>query len=994
MTPRDRRSGAANSALLSAALASTLFMAGIAAPAHGAAPSNRAAGAEQAVPSNRAYIVQLAERPVTAYDGGIAGYAATRPAKGQKIDPNDAKVVRYMAYLAARHDSLLAGAGGGRKLYSYGVVFNGFAADLSPAQAAALAKTPGVLTVEKDVAHRMATSVTPSFLGLTGPSGFWSRTGATGEGVIIGVVDSGIWPEHPSFSDRTDSNGNASKDGKLAYQQIPGWHGRCVPGEAFHASHCNQKLIGARWFNAARGGNAGIDALSPEDFNSARDFDSHGTHVAAIAAGNANVAVTGAPTTAESLAARVSGIAPRARIAVYKATWDGWLFLGDILAAIDQAVADGVDVINYSAGSTGDRNFANATNQAFLRAAEAGVFVSAAAGNDGPVDSLIANIAPWVTTVAAGTHNREARGTLTTGNGLVFNGRAAPGFLPSKPLINATAAGLPGADPAALAHCFGAADGVVVLDPAKVAGKIVVCDRGESDRVNKSLAVKQAGGAGMVLLNTDGSTAKADLHSVPTVNLSESDRAAVKAYAATFGASAAILGELDFNAPAPFTAFFSSRGPLIAGGGDLLKPDIMAPGLEVLAAVPPDPRDNASFLVLSGTSMATPHIAGIAALFKQLHPSWSPMAIKSALMTSASDVLDATTEAGRIFRQGAGHVRPNLAINPGVVFDAGISDWLGFLCGVGNRNAADCAALRIDPSDLNLASIAIGDMAGIQTVRRRLTNVSGNPASFNATLSGLSGFSAVVNPSSLSLAAGQTQEVAITFTRTSASFNEYDGGQLSWSDGQRTARIPVVLRPIALAAPAEVTGSYGVKFGYSGAFTAVGRGLVPSAVTSGTVADDPSDGPCNLSTPNAVQTLVTVPAGTTVARFALFDADVKPGSDLDLCVFRTGTPVGESLSATSTETVSLVDPAPGSYTVVVQGWSVAGTTLFKLHTWLLGSAPAGNMTVTAPAAAVQGQAGPIGIATTGLDAGKRYLGSVAYGGAPGLPAPTIVRIDR
>ena len=993
MTERSRKSEPAISTLALAALAGTLLLAGIALPAHGASPSSQPAGAGQGVPSNSAYIVQLAELPVTAYTGGIAGYAATKPAKGQKINPNDASVVRYMAYLTARHDTLLAGAGGGRKLYSYGVVFNGFAADLSPAQAAALAKIPGVLMVEKDQAHRMATSVTPSFLGLTGPSGFWNRTGATGEGVIIGVIDSGIWPEHTSFSDRTDSNGNASKDGKLAYQQIPGWHGRCVPGEAFNASHCNQKLIGARYFNAAQGGNAGIDSLVPAEFNSARDFDSHGTHVAGIAAGNANVAVTGAPTTAESLTASVSGIAPRARIAVYKAFWGGWGFLGDILAAIDHAVADGVDVINYSAGSTADRNFANATNRAFLRAAEVGVFVSAAAGNDGPADSLIANIAPWITTVAAGTHNREARGTLTTGHGLVFKGRSAPGSLAAKPLINATAAGLPGADPAALSNCFGAADGVVVLDPAKVAGKIVVCDRGASIRVNKSLAVRQAGGAGMVLLNTDRSTAKADLHSVPTVNLLESDRVAVKAYAATLGASAAILGELDFNAPAPYTAFFSSRGPLVPGGGDILKPDLMAPGLDILAAVPPDPRDNAIFLVQSGTSMSTPHIAGIAALFKQLHPSWSPMAIKSALMTSASDVLDVTTEAGRIFRQGAGHVRPNLAINPGVVFDSGIDDWLGFLCGVGNRNAPDCATLRIDPSDLNLASIAIGDMAGIQTVKRRLTNVSGNPATFHATLSGLSGFSAVVNPSALSLAAGQTKEVAITFTRTSASFNEFDGGQLSWSDGQRTARIPVVLRPIALAAPAEVTASYAVKFGYSGAFTAVGRGLVPSAVTNGTVTDDPSDGACSLNTPNAVLTTVTVPAGTTHARFALFDADVKPGSDLDLCVFHIGTKVGESLTATATETVNLVDPAPGVYTVVVQGWGVVGSSPFKLHSWLLGNAAAANMVVTAPAAASIGQSGAITLSTSGLTPGTRYLGAVAYSGTPGLATATLVRID-
>ena len=180
-----------------------------------------------------------------------------------------------------------------------------------------------------------------------------------------------------------------------------------------------------------------------------------------------------------------------------------------------------------------------------------------------------------------------------------------------------------------------------MLDPAKVAGKIVVCDRGVTARVNKSLAVQEAGGVGMILVNTSVNSLNADFHFVPTVHLQSTDRAAVKAYAATAGATATInQATIIYNAPAPFTASFSSRGPLAAGGGDLLKPDVIAPGQDILAAVAPPGNAGRDFNLYSGTSMSSPHVAGLAALLKDLHPDWTPMMIKSALMTTGYDVLD------------------------------------------------------------------------------------------------------------------------------------------------------------------------------------------------------------------------------------------------------------------------------------------------------------------------------------------------------------------
>jgi subtilisin family serine protease len=939
---------------------------------------------------NHAYIVQLADAPVTAYSGGIKGLQATKPRKGQKIDPNSPAVVNYMAYLTAKHDSLIRGVGAARKLYSYGYVFNGFAADLTDDQAQKLAAAKGVLAVTKDEARAMDTSSTPAFLGLSGDNGFWATTGAKGEGVIIGMVDSGIWPESDSFTDRVGTNGNATKDGKLDYQQLPGWHGKCTPGDAFSGDNCNQKLIGARYYNAGWGGNAGVVQLFPYEFNSPRDWGGHGTHTSSTAGGNSGVTITGpaAPF------GKASGMAPRARIATYKVCWSttelgGGCFNSDSVAAIDQAVADGVDVINFSIGGT-QTNFRDPVEIAFMYAADAGVFVSTSAGNDGPTTSTVAHPGPWLTTVAAGTHNRSTTATLTQGNGAVFTGASLSPAQVSAPMIDSTAAGLPGADPTMVALCYAAVDngGTPVLDPAKVAGKIVVCDRGVTARVNKSLAVAEAGGVGMVLVNTSPNTLNADYHSVPTVHLADTDRAAVKAYVAAANPTGTVSkAAINLDVPAPFTASFSSRGPLRAGAGDLLKPDIIAPGQDIVAAVAPPGNSGRSFDLYSGTSMSSPHITGIAALFKQLHPDWSPMMIKSALMTSATDVLDGpNTNPLVIFRQGAGHVKPIAAADPGLVFDSNMVDWLGFLCGTG-LPVSFCTSAGVpvlDPVNMNVASISMGSVAGVKTVTRRVTNVGNTNATYTPSVSGMAGFNVSVSPATLNIAPGQTKSFTVTFTRTTAPLLAYAGGQLTLSDGTHNVRVPMVARPVALGAPAQVSGSYTVNFGYDGPFTAAPRGLVAATKSPGTVA-----------TNGAVDFNIAVPAGTTYARFSLFDADVNlAGTDLDLEVYLNGTLVGSSGGPTAAEEVSFSNPPAGTYTVRVIGFAVPATNVnFNLYSWALGSTSAGNMTVSAPATATTGGTGTVTISTSGLAAGTKYLGSVVYGGTTNLPSPTIVRID-
>ena len=552
------------------------------------------------------------------------------------------------------------------------------------------------------------------------------------------------------------------------------------------------------------------------------------------------------------------------------------------------------------------------------------------------------------------------------------------------------------------------------MDPAKVAGKIVVCDRGVNARVNKSLAVQQAGGVGMILVNTSLNSLNADFHFVPTVHLQNTDRTAVKNYAATVGPTATInQATIVFNAPAPFTASFSSRGPQLAGLGDLLKPDVIAPGQDILAAVSPS-INGRDFDVLSGTSMSTPHVAGVAALLKQLYPTWSPMMIKSALMTTGTDVLDGpNTNPLVIFRQGAGHIRPNSAADPGLVFDHGFNDWLAFLCGTSDRPAvgdSNCTALQglgysLNPSDLNVASLAIGDLPGSETLTRKVTNVTNATATYTSSVSGMTGVTAVVNPSSLTLAPGETKSFTVAFTRTGATLNAYStasSGQLTWTQtgGPHVVRIPIVTRPILFAAPAQVSGTggdinYSVKFGYTGTFAATGRGLVPATTFAGSVADDPTD---NFvpGGPGTVSFDVVVPSGTTHARFSLFNEFVSGPDDLDLYVFRvsTNTLVGSSGGGTAAEEVNLLNPVADTYRVWVHGFAVnPSPATFTLFTWVLGSSAAGNMTVNAPTSATIGATGNIQLQFSGLAPATKYLGSVAYSGVAGLPNPTIVRVD-
>jgi hypothetical protein len=953
------------------------------------------------------YVVQLVQAPVATYGGGTPGYAATKPAKGKKMDEGSSAAQSYAGYLNAKHSSALEQVGGADKVYDYTAVFNGFAAQLTDEQASKLELLKDVVVVEKaenvSVDATATTGSSDAFLHLSDNGGLWDSLGGVskgglnsgaGEDVVFGDVDGGYWPENPAFSDRKvdGSNGNNYP------HKVTGFSGICQEGEAFPASTCNGKVIAARYFVAGMG----AANLPDYEYLSPRDYGGHGSHTASTAAGNYGVSATGDAAGFGT----VSGIAPRARIAVYKACWvlpnaaSGSCNSADTTAAINQAAIDGVDVINYSISGT-TTAFTNSVEVSFLNAAAANVFVTASAGNENTPTSgpTVAHPSPWIMTTAAGTHNRDGQGTLTI-DGVVYNGSSSAAQAVTGSLITGAEAKTATASVTDATLCV-----IGALDPAKAAGKIVLCDRGVNARIDKSLAVKTAGGIGMVMVNPSANSINADLHFVPTIHLNSDAYVAVHTAADAHKTATISQGTIVFNAPAPFTASFSSRGPLAAGGGDILKPDIIAPGQDILAAVAPPGNHGRDFDLYSGTSMSSPHIAGVALLLKQAHPDWSPMMIKSAMMTTAYQANDYSP-----FNWGAGHVDPNKAVDPGLVYDSNLTDWLAFLKG---QKLYTGPGATLDASDLNSASIAIGDMAGSQAVPRTVTSVGSASETYTFSYSGLAGLSVVPSASSFTIAPGASSTYNVTFTRTTAPLNAYVSGFIVWTGSKgHVVKQVVAIQPVKFAAPVEVTASgtsgslnLNAKSGYTGNLAYSISGLQAAVATTQHVGGDPS---CNFNTANpdamvaagyATVTTFVTPPGASYIRFQTFASDAGAAAhDLDLFAYRATPAAGAPfvLAATSggpdqnevVNSTSVGGLAAGAkWRVYVHGCSVdAGGADATLFAWGL-TAAASNPFSAVPAsqAVTIGQVVPGTLSWAGLPAGNRYLGRVIYVD-PGLPA--------
>ncbi|CAH9082348.1 unnamed protein product [Cuscuta europaea] len=763
------------------------------------------------------YIVTLKQASTSLIDplfsselsGGGASIKSNRLIKPSNVSSRWS----HASHTFRMHNSLLSKVFKGEKymkLYSYHYLINGFAVLVTPRQADRLSRRREVSNVVLDFSVRTATTYTPQFLGL--PNGAWAQEGGhvtAGEGVVIGFVDTGIDPTHPSFSDNTPEN---------PYPVPDHFSGICEVTRDFPSGSCNRKLVGARHF-AASAITRGIFNAT-QDYASPFDGDGHGTHTASIAAGNHGIPVV----VAGQNFGNASGMAPRAHIAVYKSLYKSFGgFAADVVAAIDQAAQDGVDIISLSITPNrrppGIATFFNPIDMALLSAVKVGIFVVQAAGNTGPSPKSISSFSPWIFTVGASTHDRIYTNSILLGNNLtIFGVGLAPGTNPNTmyTLVSAVDAlnDTRASDDMYMSECQDYSN----LNQTLVQGNLLICSYSIRfvlglSTIKQALETASNLSAAGVVFYMDPFVIGFQLNPVPMrlpgiiIPSTNDSKIFLKYYNSSllrdeitnnivkFGAVASISGGIiaNFSLSAPKVMFYSARGPDPEDNSltdaEILKPNVVAPGNSIWAAWSSGGTDSAEFLgenfaMMSGTSMAAPHVAGLAALIKQKFPSFTPAAIGSALSTSASvyDKSGGPIQAQRAysnpdsnqspatpFDMGSGFVNATAALDPGLIFYSSYSDYMSFLCGINgsspvvlNYTGESCGSSNMSAIDLNLPSVTIAHLNQSRLIQRTVTNIGENET-YVVQWSEPYGASVKVTPSRFHIGLGESLNLTISF---------------------------------------------------------------------------------------------------------------------------------------------------------------------------------------------------------------------------------------
>ncbi|KAH7661124.1 Tripeptidyl-peptidase II protein [Dioscorea alata] len=771
------------------------------------------------------YIVTMKKAPVSHYNGQFQKLCSSALSSGASGEFNTFNKPRkscgtdksYSSHLIRLQDSLLRKALKGQnylKLYSYHYLINGFAVLITPTQADKLARRKEVSNVILDFSVRTDTTHTPEFLGL--PNGAWVKEGGpevAGEGVVIGFIDTGIDPTHPSFSD----------DLSLNQYPIPAhYSGVCEVTQDFPSGSCNRKLVGARHF-AASAITRGIFNNS-QDHASPFDGDGHGTHTASIAAGNHGIPVV----VSNHQFGNASGMAPRAHIAVYKALYKSFGgFAADVVAAIDQAAEDGVDIISLSITPnrrpSGLATFFNPIDMSLLSAIKAGIFVVQAAGNTGPAPKSMSSFSPWIFSVGAATHDRIYNNYIVLGDNLTISGTGLASGTDGDSMYTLVSAmhALKNDSTDANGMYLGECQDPSYLNQDLVKGNILVCSysirfvlglSSISQAIETATNVSAAGIIfymdpfvlgfqinptpmsipGLIIPSPDDSKVFLQYYNNTLVR-DNTTKSIIK-----FGGLAKILGGLTANYSnlAPKVMYYSARGPDPEDNSltdaDIMKPNVIAPGNLIWGAWSSEGADSAEFqgekfAMISGTSMAAPHVAGLAALIKQKFPTFSPSAIASALSTTATlyDKLggpimaqrsysnpDSTQSPATPFDMGSGFVNATAALDPGLIFDTGYDDFFSFLCGINgssrvvlNYTSNNCGNTTMNGVNLNLPSITVALLNQSRTIVRTVTNIGSNET-YSVSWSAPYGVALSVIPTKFSIFIGQKQNLTFILNAT------------------------------------------------------------------------------------------------------------------------------------------------------------------------------------------------------------------------------------
>ncbi|WJX36064.1 hypothetical protein P8452_23981 [Trifolium repens] len=694
--------------------------------------------------------------------------------------------------------------------YKYG--FSGFAAHLSKDEANSIAQQPGVVSVFPNPILKLHTTRSWDFLKLQTQvkidstfSGS-SSSSSSSSNVVIGLLDTGIWPESESFSD----NG---------MDPIPsGWKGTCMTSQDFNTSNCNRKIIGARYYPGR-----GVGVV-----DTVRDNQGHGTHTSSTAAGNV---VSGASYYGLATGTAKGG-SPESRLAIYNVC-NGGCSGANILAAYDDAISDGVDVLSLSLGGDPDPNPDLTTDVIAIgafHAVERGILVVCSAGNDGPDKGLVVNDAPWILTVGATTIDRSLQSNIVLGNNKVVEGQAINFSNLSKsadyPLITGESAKAAKADLAEARQCHPDS-----LDKKKVKGKIVICD-GINDfygTIIKMDTVKEVGGIGLVHITDLQGALVENYKDFPATIVRSKNAATLLQYVNStsnpVGTVLPTVTVMDYK-PAPMVAIFSSRGPS-ALSKNIIKPDIAAPGANIIASWTgmhddfdyiPKGETFSPYNIISGTSMSCPHVSGLAGSIKSRNPTLSPAAIKSAIMTSATQIDNTkapiTTDLGSVatpYDYGAGEITITESFQPGLVYETTTIDYLNYLCYIGLNTPTIKIISQTVPknfscpkdstpdhiSNINYPSIAISEFTGKETVKvsRTVTNIGEEDETvYSAIVDAPNGVKVQLIPEKLEFTkSSKTISYQVVFSSTLTSLKKDLFGSITWSNGKHSVRSPFVL---------------------------------------------------------------------------------------------------------------------------------------------------------------------------------------------------------